>query len=430
MSTTTWIKEKDKKANETKTPKTTENFAPLSNLLKTKPIKSVYIDEPTDARNEIAWAEPLDDVEPLDVDSSTNDSLVETLDTITGSAFDNIKGLEFAKPPKEVKTDDKKDRELDEKRIKGMLTTVVTSLVVLFMSYNLYFNFTNGSEIIQLDDKIDKIPLKEGSSILSTLNTAMSTSIPTVVHALINNNIYLKYRTLFLCLLYICYRLLHSVILVAYNFIMGLQKQKATTIFRYLFSFKGNNVLVTILFFFFLLKNLYTMFTKQGSPVVTFITANPFLSALLLFIYVVLIYPITTALVTFVIYSLVIFYCLFTIIYYYFAHDFDVNSPNYGVESLSQLFAAITAHLTVSDTHVIFKNRDNSVEKFFKMLWTNFHYTYIIILFMTLIPSIMKLRLLRYKIVVGLITLIIILTFSCIKYYGSILETVKKLFKL
>jgi hypothetical protein len=419
MSTTTWIKEKDKKI---VTPKSTENFTPLSNLLKTKPIKSVYIDEPLDARNEIAWAEPIDDVP----------SSVEGLDTITGSKFDNIKGLEFAKPKQlnEKQTDVLKENKSDDTSVKGMANIVVTSLVALFMSYNLYFNFTNGSEIIRIDDKIEKIPLKEGSGIVNTFNNIMSTSLPAIAHSAINGNSYFKHRTLFVLLLFFCYRLLQSVVSDAYGFITGLFKQKSTSIFRYLFNFKGNNKLVSILFFFFLTKNIYSMFTEQGGPVVSFVIANPFLFAILLFIYVVVIYPITVSLSTFVIYCLILFYCMFSMIYFYFTQDFDPKSPYYGVKSLSELFSAINTHLSVSDTHVIFENGDNSVEKFFKMLWQKFHYTYIIILFLTLIPSIINLHSTAYKIYIGLITSFVIITCFFMKNYGGFSEILKKLFKV
>jgi hypothetical protein len=418
MSTTAWIKEKTK---EKETENTKENFTPLSNLLKTKPIKSVYIDEPSDARNEIQWAEPID-----------ND--IEGLDTITGSKFDNIKGLEFAKPKKDntpaQQKDVMKDNKSDDNSIVKMANVVVTALVALFMSYNLYFNFTNGSEIIKIDDKLDKIPLKEGSGIVNTFNNIMSTSLPAVAHSVINNNSYFKYRTLFVLLLIFCYRLLQPLVKDAYGFIVGLFKQNSTSIFRYLFSFNGNNKVVSLLFFFFLTKNIYSMFTEKGGPVVSFVIANPFLFAFLLFIYVVILYPITVSLSTFVIYCLVAFYCMFSMFYFYFNQDFDPKSPYYGVKSLSELFDAINTHLSVSDTHVIFENSDNSIEKFFKMLWKNFHYSYIIIVFLTLIPSIMNLHSVSYKIYTGLITLSIIVAVSAMKYYGSVSEILKKLFKV
>lgn len=418
MSTTAWIKEKAvTKEKENTKENTKENFAPLSNLLKTKPIKSVYIDEPSDARNEIQWTEPIDD------------NTIEGLDTITGSKFDNIKGLEFAKPKYAPKVLAKENKS-DDKAIGKIANIVVTSLVALFMSYNLYFNFTNGSEIIKIDDKIEKIPLKEGSGIVNSFNNIMSTSLPAIAHSAVNNNSYFKYRTLFVLLLIFCYRLLQAVVAVAYGFIFGLFRQNSTSLFRYLFSFKGNNKFVSILFFFFLTKNIYAMFTEQGGPVVSFVIANPFLFVILLFIYVVVLYPITVSLSTFVIYCLVTFYCMFSIVYFYFTQDFVPNSPYHGVKSLSELFDAINTHLSVSDTHVLFKNSDSSIEKFFKMLWQNFHYSYIIIVFLTLIPSIMKLHFTASKIYIGVITSIVVLFCSAMKYYGGFLEILKKLFKV
>jgi membrane protein YqaA with SNARE-associated domain len=79
---------------------------------------------------------------------------------------------------------------------------------------------------------------------------------------------------------------------------------------------------------------------------------------------------------------------------------------------------------------VVFENSDNSLEKFFKMLWQNFHYTYIILLFLTLIPSIMTLQSGASKLYLGIITTIIVLGCSAMKYYGGILEILKKLFKV
>ena len=189
----------------------------LTTFLKTNPITSVY-NVPTDARNEI-----------------------EPLETIAGSGYDNIKGLsvkkEETKETKKVKEDDgstKKDIEI----INDMTLTAVTSLMSLYLAYNLYFNLTVGDKkMLEVEKTLDSIPMKPATNwfveIVKYINIFVTTSIPTRVKTFIDGNAYFKYRTLFILFVVLANFTLKPAITKLTEFFKGLSWGK----FKKLFTF-------------------------------------------------------------------------------------------------------------------------------------------------------------------------------------------------
>ena len=351
----------------------------LTTFLKTNPITSVY-NVPTDARNEI-----------------------ESLETITGSGFDNIKGLYVKKEEtqetqetKETKDDGstKKDNEI----INDMMLTAVTSLMSLYLAYNLYFNLTVGDKkMLEIDKTLDSIPMKPATNwfveIVKYINIFVTTSIPTRVKTFIDGNAYFKYRTLFVLFVVLANFTLKPVMTKLTEFFNGLSWQKFKKLFTFNFSsklnFKNNNIIISILFFFFLTKALYSMFLEQSAgPIVSFIVANPFLFLFCLFIYVIALYPITVPLSTFAVTCLLIFYGFLSMIYFYYMKSFDATSPYANVSSFSELLGAINSHMNFG--HVVFENQNNMFEKGFAFIFNDLHYLYFFGILASMIPYILK----------------------------------------
>lgn len=370
-------------------------------------LKSVYL-EPTDARN-----------------------TVEPLETIGGSGFDNIKGLTPTKENVTKKEPTPDISKKDEQIVGDMMITLFTSFVSFYLAYNLYFNLTvEDNKLFEIEKKLDNIPMKPATNwfveIVKNMTIWITTSIPTRVKTFIESNSYFKYRSIFVLFLILGNIYLKPVIKSAIKFFEGLMKQKQNTVLKYIFGYKNNNKLISILFFFFLTKALYSMFLEQGGgPIVSFIVMNPILFLIGLFVYVVVLYPITVPLSTFAVTCLLIFYCFISMAYFYFTEKFDTKSPYANVTSFSELLAAINNHLNFGP--VLFENQGNKIEKVFAFLFNDIHYLYFIGVFASIIPIILKIQSSALQSYLFVLVGAIIGLLSISKYFGfgEILEKIQ-----
>ena len=356
----------------------------LTTFLKSNPLKSVYTEPPSDARN------------------------VEPLETIGGSGFDNVKGLqqqereekdkerEQREKRKEGKVEDKAVIENDKKVIGDMFTTAATSLLSLYLAYNLYFNLTVGDKkIVEIEKTLDSIPMKPATNwfieIVKNINSFITTSIPTRIKSVIDGNPYFKYRTVFVLFVVLANFILKPAVKNIIKFFEGLSKQKSSKIFKYIFNYQNNNKIISVLFFFFLTKSLYTMFLEESAgPIVSFIVANPILFLVGLFVYVVILYPITVPLSTFAVTCLFIFYGFFSMIYIYYTESFDAKSPYANVSSFSELFGAINHHMNFGP--VLFENQNNTMEKALAYIFNDIQYLYFFGILVGAIPFLLRIK--------------------------------------
>ena len=360
---------------------TTHDF--LTTFLKSNPIKSIYDEQPTDARNEI----DMKNIEPLD--------------TLVGSGFDNVKGISIKKEDEIEEDTEKKNQQslkLDSGIINDMMLTAATSLLSLYLAYNLYFNLTVGDKkMFDVEKTLDSLPMKPATNwfveIVKNINIFITTSIPTRIKNVIDGNPYFKYRTVFVLFVVLSNFFLKPAITSVMKFFKGLSLKSLKKIFTFnsKFNLKNNNKIISILFFFFLTKALYSMFLEQrAGPIVSFIVANPILFLIGLFIYVVVLYPITVPLSTIAVTCLVTFYCFFSMIYFYYTETFDATSPYANVSSFSNLFGAINHHMNFGP--VLFENQNNTIEKILAFIFNDIHYLYFFGILATTIPFILKMQ--------------------------------------
>lgn len=387
--------------------------APYPPFLKSQPIKSVHIEQ-VDARNTI-----------------------EPLDTIGGSGFDNIKGFQPAAVKKENKKQQQKNNFSPEKDIpiiNDMLTTVAASLISLYLAYNLYFNLTvGGNKMFEIDSTLDKIPMKPATNwfveIVKNINSFITISIPTRIRTFVDGNSYIKYRTIFVFFVVLSNFLLKPAMSNLVGFFTGLAKQTPKTIFKYISSPSNNNKIISVLFFFFLTKALYSLFLEQGTgPIVSFIVANPILFAIGLLIYVVVLYPITVPLSSFAVSCLLIFYCFFSMIYFYFTQKFDASSPYANVSSFSELFSSMNNHLNFGP--VLFENQNNIFEKIFAFIFNDIYYVYFLGVLVSMIPLILKMQSTMLRMYIFILVGSLIGLCGAFKYYGvsELVNKIKNLF--
>ena len=314
-----------------------------------------------------------------DDNNDNNDNEVtdkEPLDTITGSGFDNINGLSLEEEEEE---EEEEDDDEDEKRKKQkndissvwtIINTSVLALASLYLAYNLIFNITDGNvEIPKINDGNNAITM-----LFTKIVNFITTCITGVLNFTKNMSPYFGYKTIFILFLVVSNLLLRPFVSNITEFFKGLSKQKSKNILRYLFlNFKKQNTLLSVLFFFFLLKAVYTLATDKGGPITAFFVANPFLSLLALFLYVVFLYPITIPLASFAIYCILIYYCFFTMIQKYFTGSLG---PQYSsASSFSELLTMITDLINKGTTGI-----------------KDLHYVYLIVILLSFIPLIAKIH--------------------------------------
>ena len=291
----------------------------------------------------------------------------EPLDTITGSGFDNIKGLSIDEEEEEEEEEEEKD---DMPTVWNIINTCVLALASLYLAYNLIFNITDGNvEIPKIND---------GNNALTMLFTKIVNFITTCITGVLNftKNMtpYFGYKTIFILFLVLSNLLLRPFVSNITTFFKRLSKQKSKNILRYLFlNFKKQNTLISLLFFFFLLKAVYTLATDKGGPITAFFVANPFLSMIAVFLYVVFLYPITIPLASFAIYCILIYYCFFTMIHKYFTGSLGMQYSK--ASSFSELLAMITDLI----------NKGTGGIK-------DLHYIYLFVILLTLIPMIAQIH--------------------------------------
>jgi hypothetical protein len=365
--------------NNNKKESSTNDF--LTTFLKSNPLKSVYTEPPSDTRN------------------------VEPLETIGGSGFDNVKGLqeeeaekkrEQREKIKEEKAEDKAAIQNDKEVIGDMFTTAATSLLSLYLAYNLYFNLTAGDKkIVEIEKTLDSIPMKPATNwfveIVKNINSFITTSIPTRLKSVIDGNPYFKYRTVFVLFVVLANFILKPAVNSIIQFFEGLSKQKSKNVLKYIFNYQNNNKIISVLFFFFLTKSLYTMFLEESAgPIVSFIVANPILFLIGLFVYVVVLYPITVPLSTFAVTCLFIFYGFFSMIYFYNTESFDAKSPYANVSSFFELFSAMNHHMNFGP--VLFENQNNAIEKALAFVFNDIHYLYFFGILAGAIPFLLRMK--------------------------------------
>jgi hypothetical protein len=393
---TAWLKSfSDTKESFTNNKKETSTRDFLTTFLKSNPINSVY-NEPIDARNE------MDRNEMDRNEMERND--VEPLETLSGSGFDNVKGLptkkeeEEKEKPENTEKDDQQSLKRDSSVINEMMLTAATSLMSLYLAYNLYFNLTVGDKkMLEVEKTLDNIPMKPATNwfveIVKNVNIFITTSIPSRVKNIIDGNPYFKYRTVFVLLVVLANFLLKPAITSVINYFKGFSLKSLKKLFRFntKFSLKGHNIIISILFFFFLTKSLYSMFLeKSAGPIVSFIVANPILFLIGLLIYVVVLFPITVPLSTIAVACLMTFYGFFSMIYFYYMETFDAKSPYANVSSFSELLGAISNHLNFGP--VVFENQNNTFEKLFAFVFNDMYYLYFFGILASMIPYIQKLQ--------------------------------------
>lgn len=248
--------------NDNKKKETSANF--LKTFLKSNPIKSVYTEKPSDARN------------------------VEPLETISGSGFDNVKGLQQPREEKNKKArEERKERKNDEtatendKKVIGeMFTTAATTLLSLYLAYNLYFNLTVGDKkIVDIEKTLDNIPMKPATNwfveIVKNINIFITTSIPSRIKSVVDGNSYFKYRTVFVLFVVLANFVLKPAINNVIKFFEGLSKQNSKNVLKYIFNYQNNNKIISVLFFFFLTKSLYSMFLEERGSDCLFYCGEP-----------------------------------------------------------------------------------------------------------------------------------------------------------
>jgi hypothetical protein len=427
---TTWIN-KDKFKDENFSVK--EGFAelpktsnPLEQFLKANPLKSVFDKEPVNSRTEsFDSADTSQDflVESFDPEDTSQDSLVES--------FDNIKPI--GTPENKRKYSGKAENKLtrnemkrDDKLINSIIISLFSLFVTLYVSYNWYFNFTEGyTKRIKFYEKFDVVNYLYFFSeyfykIVRFIDETATIRIPKFVK-LAKESIF-KERFIFLLIYLISNLFVKSVIaflIRLYNYLKTFLQTGRIDIFKLIYSPSKKSVIITLLFVFFVLEGIISSFKSgyidkidpnnisESSPdpsasfkesLTSFKVANPLKYLILILIRIAIVYGPTISFSSGIFSTYFIFYSLFGILYYQKFNSDPIDETNLynGVrdESFLDMFRRIHAIMNVNRVFFEYTEEDQGikywVERISRFLFNNLPFLILFIGLFSSVPSILK----------------------------------------
>jgi hypothetical protein len=422
---TTWIN-KDKFKDENFSVK--EGFAKLPNLsnpleqfLKANPLKSVFDRETVDSRTDslVESFDQINDLNPVD-DQDSEDNI-----NPIGSPDDKIYKGEYS-----TKTNNKAENKLtpkeisrDDKLINSIMVSLFSLFITLYVSYNWYFNFTEGyTKRIKFYEKFDAVNYLYFFSeyfykIVKFFDETATTRIPHFVK-LAKESI-LKERFVFLLIFFISHYIVKSVISFlgrVYKYAKTFIQTGKLNILKLIYDPKSNNVYITLLFVAFVLEGVVSSFKSKyidkvdpldpsnldpsasfKESLTAFKVANPLYYLILILIRVAIVYGPTVSFASSLFFIYFKFYSLFGILYYQKFNSEPIDESNLynGVrdESFIDMFRRIHAVMNVN--RVIFEyTEEKGIQYWFewvlRQLFNNLPFLIMLFGLIRAVPSILQ----------------------------------------
>jgi hypothetical protein len=449
---TTWInKEKFKDENFS----VKEGFAglskssnPLEQFLKANPLKSVFEIEPVNSRVEDPILESFDPNDNLTNVFDPNDDPKKTFNPIDDQdSVDNINpigtpGDKIFEGKYSTKIDNKSEKKLtredivrDDKLIDSILVSLFSLFITLYVSYNWYFNFTEGfSKRIPFYEKFDVVNYMYFFSeyfykIVRFFDETATIRMPKFVK--IVKESFCKERSIFVVIFFISHyavKYFISFLRNMYNYVKTFVQTGKIDIIKLFYDPKKKNIYITLMFAFFVLEGIISSFkggfidkmdpTKALDPtkgleealdpsasfkqsLTAFKVANPLLYLIVILIRVAIIYGPTISSVTGLIFIYFGFYSMFGVLYYHKLNSDPIDEANLynGVrdESFLDMFRRI--HAVMNLNGVVFEYTEESgfihrIKRFFEWILRNVfnNLPFLIMIFglIRAIPSVLK----------------------------------------
>jgi hypothetical protein len=426
---TTWIN-KDKFKDEnfsvkegfTELPKSSN---PLEQFLKANPLKSVFDIEPIDSRTD-SQVESFGQINDSDEVNKTFNPIYDqdSEDNINpiGTPDDAIfKGKYSTKINNKAENNlTRKEINADDKRIHSIMVSLFSLFITLYVSYNWYFNFTEGyTKRIKFYEKFDAVNYLYFFSeyfykIVKFFDETATTRIPYFVK-LAKESI-LKERFIFLLIFFISHYIVKSVISFldrVYKYTKTFVETGKLNIMKLIYDPKSNNVYITLIFVFFVLEGVVSSFKSKyidkvdpsnldpsasfKESLTAFKVANPLYYFIFILIRVAIVYGPSVSFASSLFFIYFKFYSLFGILYYqkFNSEPIDEASLYNGVrdESFLDMFRRI--HAVINVNRVLFEYTEEKgiqywIEWISRQLFNNLPFLIMLFGLIRAVPSILK----------------------------------------
>lgn len=227
---------------------------PLANFLLANPLKSIFDQEPIDSRN---LKEPFGDLNPFDDLNPINDQ--DDIDNINPFGIPSTK---IKKKPENALTIKR-----DETLINSILVSLFSLFITLYVSYNWYFNLTEGfSKRIQFYEKFNVVNYMYFFSeyfykIVKFFDETITIKIPGLV-----KNFKGRDRSIFVLIFFISHFIVKSVIsflMRVYKYAKKYFETGKINLMKLIYDPKSNNIYISLLFVFFVIEGIVSSF-KSG----------------------------------------------------------------------------------------------------------------------------------------------------------------------
>ena len=412
---------------------------PLEQFLKANPLKSVFETEPVNSRAEDSILESFDQIndDPKKVFNPIDDQ--DDIDNINpiGTPGDKIfKGKYSTKiNNKSEKKLTRQDIMRDDKLIDSIIVSLFSLFITLYVSYNWYFNFTEGfSKRIQFYEKFDVVNYMYFFSeyfykIVKFFDETATIRMPKYLK--IAKESFFKERSIFVVIFFISHyavKYMISFLRKIYNYVKTFVETGKIDIIKLFYDPKKKNIYITILFALFVLEGIGSSL-KSGlmskmdptaaldpskalnetldpsasfkQSLTAFKVANPLLYLVVILIRVAIVYGPTISSVSGLIFIYFCFYSLFGVVYYHKFNSDPIDEANLynGVrdESFLDMFRRIHAVMNVNG--VVFESTDEpgimykikwGFEWIFRNIFNNLPFLIMIFGLIRAIPSVLK----------------------------------------
>ena len=384
------------------------NKNPLTMFLQSIPLKSIYDREIIDSRNLQESFEDIDNIK--DFGNPEKDVEIENPDP-----------KERVEAPKESQSLSKDDADI----IKEILAALISLLLTLLVSYNWYFNLTEGKRQIKFYESFDFVNFayfftEYFYKIIQFFDTTILEKLPNVVNSMLENTLF-KDRALFVCILLIS----NSIVKKALDFISKIYafvqqliiKQKVDIGLFY--NPKNNNAVFSMLFFYFVIEGIISSFAKGAisnltenpmaipnpsdsfkSSMTSFKVANPITYVIIILIRIALIFTPTVSMVSALYFIYFGCYSVFSILYYnsFNSTPVDDNSLYSGAKEMSLVALFRRIHAIINLKHIVFELKDenpwykNWAEIFLRNFFIFLPFLIMLVGLFNVIPSISKIE--------------------------------------
>ncbi len=238
---------------------------PLEQFLKANPLKSIFDREVVDSRNLQEAFDPNKELNPIgDQDEDDN---INPIGTPDDEIFKGKFSTKIKNKNKRVLThaDIKRDNAL----IKSIIISLFSLFITLYVSYNWYFNLTEGfSKRIKFYEKFDVVNYMYFFSeyfykIVKFFDSTISIKVPNLVKTLKGS--FFKERSIFILIFFISHYAVKSIISLVmrvFKYVKTFSETGKLNVWKLLYDPKSTNIYMTLLFVGFVIEGIISSFTS------------------------------------------------------------------------------------------------------------------------------------------------------------------------